>query len=315
MSESPLLVVTSHRMAAVMENFLPQLENAGWKVAVNLPKAQFFSASQLVAATAGATAVIVGDDQVSDAYLESVNKNLKLVVKWGIGTDAIDFGAAEKNGVEVKNTPGVFGGEVADLAMAYLLALSRKVIAVHNSLAHHAWPQPVGVSMEGKNLGIIGLGDAGRNLAKRAFGFGMHTKYFDPYVEGDPAGFAEPTDLARIFSDSDFVVLTCPSTEETRGMINRSSLEMMRSTAFLVNVARGDLVNEDDLTVALREGRISGAGLDVYQVEPLPASSPLREFENVIFGAHNGSNTQEALIRASALATQIVLTWQKGKWL
>ena len=311
MNNPPLLVVTAHRMKAVIRDFLPRLEEAGWVVRVDVPEKQSFSAPDLVRVTAGATAIIVGDDEVSVRYLESAPKQLRLVVKWGVGTDSIDADAAHEMGILVKNTPGVFGGEVADLAMAYVLGLSRGVVAIHNGVLEKGWPHKEGISLEGKTLGIVGYGDAGQNLARRGFGFGMRTIFFDPHVAAGEDLVAQASNLEDLVSEADYLVLTCPSTRETQGMINRERLHKMKPSAYLINVARGDLVNESELVSALREGVIAGAGLDVYQVEPLPDSSPLRQLDNVILGAHNGSNTREGLLRASAKATEIVLQWQR----
>ena len=309
--KSPQLVVTAHRMKGVMSNYQPILEKAGWQVEVNVPENQSFSSSELFDATKGATAIIVGDDEVSREYLESSRSTLKLVIKWGVGTDSIDKEVAAGFGITVMNTPGVFGGEVADMAMAYILGLSRNILVVDSGVRERNWPHPVGISLDGKVLGIIGYGDAGKNLEKRGVGFGMDIRFYDPYADLPPDATAIRSELDSLVQDADYLVLTCPSTPETRGMINRERLAQMKTSAFLSNVARGDLVEQASLELALASGEIAGAGLDVYEAEPLSATSALRGMKNVILGAHNGSNTQEALERASSVAARLVLDWQE----
>ena len=301
------VVVTARTMSRVVEPFQKELRANGWEVNIILPEGQAFSSGDLAEAGVGAEAMIIGDDEASEEFFSYVAPCLRLLVKWGVGTDSIDFRAAERFGVKVHNTPGAFSNEVADLALAYVLALSRGVVDTHLQVVRGAWPQNPGTTLSGKTMGLIGFGAIGQGTAHRAQAFGMDVLFYDPYFAGQiPPGCAD-RGRDQIFSEADFVVLACPSTAETRGIINSKSLALMKPSSFLVNVARGDLVIEDDLVAALNNGSLAGAALDVYQHEPLPSSSELRDFQNVIFGAHNGSNTLEGLMRASSMATEIVL--------
>ena len=305
------VLVTARTMSRVLSAFVPVLERAGWIVDCETPAGQRFAAEDLAGLAEGCHAMIVGDDELSPDFFARAPETLGLVVKWGVGTDSIDYLAAEAAGVRVFNTPRMFGAEVADLAMGYVLSLARNIVAVHSAVQAGVWPQPEGITLAGRTLGIVGFGDAGQSLARRAAAFGMDVIFSDPYFPANPEDDRR-REVAELFGEADFVVMTCPSTSETRGMVAQASLSLMKHGSFLVNVARGDLVVEEDLCDALASGQLAGAALDVFGEEPLPMSSPLRDQSSVIFGAHNGSNTRAGLLRASERATEIVIDWGGG---
>lgn len=168
------------------------------------------------------------------------------------------------------------------------------------------WPKVEGVTLAGARLGVVGFGAIGRAVARRGRGFDMEVVAFDPYVDDKSSDF-EMTSLETLLSTSRFVVLACPLTADTHHLINDERLKLMRPDAYLVNVARGPVVVEEALIEALRAGRLAGAGLDVFEVEPLPMDSELRSFPNVILGAHNASNTREGVVRASSTAVEFLL--------
>lgn len=305
-------MVTARRMSSVMEYFRHDLEDAGWEVVVVLPDGQYFDDQSLAKVCSGATAAIIGDDVANRNFFERV-PTLEVLVKWGVGIDSVDKVAAEESGVFFRNTPAVFGAEVADLAMAYVLSLARNLFPVHQGVIAGLWPQPIGISLEGRTIGILGFGNIGRQLAHRAEAFGMGILFFDPFVEKEEGVLwrkAESVDT--IFMEADFLVLTAPSTEMTRGIVGREHISLMKPSSFLVNVSRGDLVVESNLAEALRAGTIAGAALDVFEEEPLPLDAGLRQSPNIIFGSHNASNTIEGLVRASQVATDIVIGWSRN---
>jgi D-3-phosphoglycerate dehydrogenase len=249
--------------------------------------------------------IIAGDDELSSEFFEGAPE-LRTVIRWGIGMDSVDHEAARRHGVSVRNTPGVFGAEVADSAFGYILNLARGYIAVDAAVRNGEWPKREGVTLAGSRLGVVGLGAIGREIAKRANGFDMDVVAFDPFVESAPTGVSL-TDLETLLSTSRFIVLACPLTDTTYHLINADRLALVQPDAYLINVARGPVVVEADLTEALRSGGLAGAALDVFEVEPLPATSELRTFPNVILGAHNGSNTREGVTRASRTAVDFLL--------
>jgi len=293
-------------MSRVADSFVPNFQRQGWEVVVRVPEGQFFSAKELAQVCADSEVLITGDDEASDEFFRMVSPNLKLLIKWGVGTDSIDIDAANRAGIQVKNTPGVFSDEVADLALAYVLAVARQVVAVHIEMLDGKWSQVPGVTLAAKTVGIVGFGAIGRAIASRALGFGMNVLFFDPYFDGLPPSKCASMSFREVLAGSDFLVLACPSNSETRGIMDETAFRLMKSGSSLINVARGDLVVEKDLVATLMARRLFGVALDVYETEPLPKHSKLRQFPNVILGSHNGSNTSDGLMRASSVVAEIV---------
>jgi len=294
-------------MLSAMDEFRDRFEDAGIEV-VELEVVQQPSETELQGMIGDFDGMIAGDDPLTADVLEHSGR-LRIISKWGVGTDGIDTEAAAARGIEVTRTPNVFGEEVADVAFGYVVTLARQLHRLHGSVMAGEWMKYEGDSLAGRNLGIIGLGDIGRAVARRGSGFGMELLGHD-VVEPDAAtlgvGLA-PVSLSELLAASDIIVLCCPLTSETRHMINAETLAKTKRGVHLVNVARGPLIEEKALVDALRSGQVGAAGLDVFEEEPLPAGSPLREFEQCVFGTHNGSNTSEANLRASARAVDNVL--------
>jgi D-3-phosphoglycerate dehydrogenase len=290
-----------------MQVELPQhrdrIEAAGLTIVVPEFEGQAMTEEGLKAELPGAVAVIAGDDPFSAHVLESA-QDLKVLVRWGIGMDSVDHAAAAEAGIIVRNTPGVFGAEVADSAFGYMLLLARGHHLVDAGVRAGSWPKVEGITLAEQRLGVVGLGSIGAAVAARGVGFGMDVVGCDPIATCESA---RSVALDELLSTSRFVVLTAPLTPETHHLIDDAALSLMRRDAFLVNVGRGGLVDERALLRALSAGRLAGAGLDVFEVEPLPDSSPLRTFDSVVLGAHNGSNTREGVARASARAVDIVI--------
>jgi D-3-phosphoglycerate dehydrogenase len=308
------VLVTCAQMQAELPTHRARLAAAGYDVVAPPLVGQQFSAAELTAMMAGVVGIIAGDDELSRSFFEG-SPDLKVLIRWGIGMDSVDHAAAAEHNVVVRNTPGVFGGEVADSALTYMLLLARRHHAVDREVREGGWPKVEGVSLSGSTVGLVGLGDIGRAVVDRARGFGMDVRAFDPYVRPDlvPDGVGLDAELHDLLAASRFVVLTCPLTADTFHLIDAGALKAMRSDAYLVNVARGPVVDEAALVAALESGAIAGAGLDVFEIEPLPGGSRLRELDDVIVGAHNGSNTREGVARASARAVDILLDELVGR--
>lgn len=247
---------------------------------------------------------IIGDDPCTRAVLLAGKKGrLKALVKWGIGVDNVDFTACSELGIPVENTPYMFGDEVADLAMAYITNLSRFVIDVHMGVKKKEWLKPVGSSLKGKRIGIIGLGDIGMNIVERVAAAKMSIYAYDPfYTSSKGIVNFELLPWPKKIEELDYLVIACSLTKENKHMINQEVIGKFKKGIKIVNISRGPLINEYALYEGLKSGVISGAALDVYENEPLSDDSPLRSFEQIIFGTHNGSNTFEAVQRTSHLA-------------
>ncbi|MDA9574268.1 phosphoglycerate dehydrogenase [Porticoccaceae bacterium] len=243
---------------------------------------------------------IIGDDPATEeVFTVGKSGKLKAAVKWGIGVDNVDFSACKKLGIPVANTPGMFGAEVADLAMCYILGLARDAFFIDREIRKGGWPKPAGISLPGKTLGIVGLGDIGRNIAKRARAHELNIIGWDPYAKSVPdyikLGGAFPADVPSC----DFIVFACALTKDNHHLFNESILGVLKPGVRVVNVSRGPLIKESALLKGLTTGVISSAALDVFEVEPLAQTNELLTHPKCIVGSHNGSNTIDAVIRAS----------------
>ncbi|MEX0626066.1 MAG: phosphoglycerate dehydrogenase [Chloroflexota bacterium] len=253
--------------------------------------------------------MIAGDDPLTAEVLENAPR-LRVVSKWGIGLDSIDLRAAEQLGIRVTNTPDSFGDEVADVAIGYMVMLARQLHRIDRSVREGRWEKPQGISLAGRTLGIVGLGSIGRAVAVRGIAMGMNVighEIFEPNARRAAELGVQVLDLETLIADSDLVSLHCPLTDQNRHMIDAARLSRMRPGAYLLNTARGPLIDEAALIDALESGHLAGAALDVFEEEPLPTSSPLASMENVVLGSHNASNTREAVTRVNELAIENVL--------
>jgi D-3-phosphoglycerate dehydrogenase len=303
---APLILVTCRQMQVELPHHRQRIESLGYEViAPDLGSRQQFTAAELVEYGPRLVGIIAGDDELSAEFFDGT-PNLKTVIRWGIGMDSVDHAAARRCSVTVRNTPGVFGQEVADAAFGYILMLARGYLEVDSAVRRGEWPKREGITLAGSQLGIVGMGSIGQEIARRGDGFGMEVVGFDPLVTAAPDG-ATLVDLDTLLSTSRFIVLACPLTPETLHLIDADRLALMRPDGYLVNVGRGPIVCEPDLIDALKAGRLAGAALDVFEVEPLPMDSELRTLPNVVLGAHNGSNTREGVARASTRAVDFLL--------
>ncbi len=276
---------------------------------------------ELYAAVAGADAVVtLLHDRVDGALLDAAGPQLRCVANVAVGYDNIDVPAASERGVLVTNTPGVLTDATADLAMALILMATRRLGEGERAVrAGERWSWSMffmlGHSLAGKTLGVIGLGAIGRATAARARAFGMEIAYSNrrpapPEVE-QALGGARALELDELLPSSDVVSIHCPLTPETRHLIDGDRLARMRDTAYLVNTARGPIVDEAALAAALRAGTIAGAALDVFEHEP-DVHPGLLELENVVLIPHLGSATIETRTAMALLAAENVLEHLSG---
>ena len=276
--------------------------------------------SELIAFAQDAEALIVLLSNRIDAEVFSSLPKLKIVANLGVGVDNIDVSAATRHGVLVTNTPDVLTEATADLAWALLLAVARRIVEADQDLRREGFPgwtflpKHMGVDVCGRTIGIVGFGRIGQALAKRAKGFGMTILYYartrKPKVEEELGARFVP--LPELLRESDFVVLCVPLTPETRHLIGKNELSLMKREAILVNVARGPVVDEEALVWALKEGKILGAGLDVFEREP-EVHPELLTLRNVVLTPHIGSATWATRRRMAALAVDNVLAALRGE--
>lgn len=233
-------------------------------------------------------------------------EHLRFISVWGTGTDHVDFDAARARGITVSSTPGVNAHAVAEHTIALMLAIARKIPAMDSGVRAGQWPRAMLVQLEGKTLGVIGLGAIGSRVATLASAFGMRVL---ASTLGDDAGRAAAigarhVPLDELLRESDFVSLHLRLSEKTSGYLSSHHVALMKPSAFLVNTARGPLVDRDALVGALSNSRIAGAALDVFHEEPIPANDPLLALSNVVFTPHNAATTPEVIDRGLTQAVE-----------
>src|SRR5216683_3318897 len=249
--------------------------------------------------------LVRSETRVTEALLDSAPR-LRVIGRAGAGVDTIDVDAATARGIVVVNAPGGNAVAAAEHSLALMFALARRVAAADAALKRGEWLRSryIGSELSGKTLGLIGLGRVGSEVARRAQGLDMRVIVFDPYVPDEHVQRIglEPAELAELLASSDFVSLHVPLTEATRGILNAERIAAMRPSAFVINCARGGLVDEPALLAALDGGRLAGAGIDVFSTEPVPDDDPLPRHPKVVATPHLGASTVEA---QANVATQV----------
>ncbi|WP_416672066.1 phosphoglycerate dehydrogenase [Egbenema bharatensis] len=255
--------------------------------------------------------VIAGDDPFTAKVLKTGRAGrLRVLAKWGIGVDAIDLEAARDLGIFTSNTPNVFGDEVADVALGYTLMLARQLHKMDAAVRQGEWLKIQGTSLRGKVAGVIGVGSIGQAIVRRLRALGMEVLGYDVHpINPDfcQESQLQSVSLDRLFQDSDCILLACNLTPQNHHLLNAAAFAQMKDGVWIVNVARGGLVDESALIPAIERGKVGAAALDVFETEPLPADHPLTQFDQVICGSHNSSNTREAVLRVNQLAIDHVV--------
>lgn len=311
------VLVTCPPMLGLIDEFIPVAAERGMEL-VPAQVTQTLSEHELVELLPDFDGWIIGDDPATRRVFEAGRRGrLRAAVKWGIGVDNVDFVACRDLGIPITNTPGMFGAEVADVAVAFLIGLSRQLFQIDRGVREGRWLKPAGMSLAGKRVALVGFGDIGRNLARRLRAFDLNVVAYDPASHDDAGiGGVERAIWPARLDEADFVVFTCALTPANRHMFDAAAIARCKHGVQVINVARGPLIDEQALIAGLDEGRIAGAALDVFEVEPLPADSPLRKIPHCIFGSHNGSNTIEGVRRASNKALDLIFEalGTDGQW-
>lgn len=269
----------------------------------------------------GIDAMVVRLSKITREVFEAAD-NLKVIVRHGAGFDTVDLDAAKEFGVQVLYCPVANSTSVAELAMFYALHCSRNFKVVTRDFIDDYYKAKLRTpkcEIANKTIGLIGVGNIGSRVAKMAMGFDMKVMAYDPYkpAKDFPQGVEVVRDINRIFKESDFVSLHCPTTKVTREFITKEQLGMMKPTAFFINTARGQIVKEEDIYQACKDKVIAGAALDVLQQEPVDPKNPILYLENVIVAPHIGAATKEATDRASlhsAIGIHEVFEGKQPSW-
>jgi len=235
---------------------------------------------------------------------------LRLISIWGTGTDNVDLAAAQARGVRVTNTPGVSAVAVAEHTLALIMAVAKQIVTVDGQVRRGQWPRAMVPLLRGKVLGLIGTGAVGREVARLGRAIGMRVIAWTFHPAGNAAEWVE---LDEVFRQADVVSLHVRQSADTSGFIHRAHFELMKPGAIFINTARGSIVREADLIDALRSNRIAGAGLDVFEHEPLPTDSPFHSLPNVVLTPHAAGITPETTEAGLALAIENVFAFLAGR--
>ncbi len=258
--------------------------------------------------------VVVGVDTWNEEVFRLAPK-LKVMGRFGIGVDNIDLAAAKRHGIKVMNARGINADSVAEYAVALMLATLRSIVRIDRSTRGGQWERSMGHTIRGKKVGFVGFGAISQYTAKLLSGFGAELYAFDMYPNKEAAARLNVTitDFDAIIRDCDIISLHVPGTPETTRLIGKKQFDAMKRNAILINTARGQVVDEKALCEALKEGRIAGAGLDVYESEPTNKSNPLFALDNVVVGPHTAAETYETYDAVSVATAEAILDVMAGK--
>lgn len=272
------------------------------------------SENELVKACADAHGILARLGTISTRVIDSA-PYLRIIARHGVGVDAVDLAAATRRGVVVTTTGSENAAAVAEYTFALLLALVRNVLPADSGMRKGEWSREalVGMELDGRTLGIVGLGAIGRRVARLASCFGMRVLAFDPKIQDAQDPGIELTSLEDLLERSDAITLHTRLTSETARLIDARALARMKPGAYLVNTARGEVVDQAALIAALSSGALGGAALDTYEQEPLPVDSPLRRLSNVLLSPHVAGQTGGALVRVAISAAQAILDEFAGR--
>jgi D-3-phosphoglycerate dehydrogenase len=292
----PVILFSAPYMVPIVTRFQAVFDH--YRLKLILPDVHERLSEDEVLAFAGQfDGTICGDDHYSERVLNACSPRLRVISKWGTGIDSIDCDAAARLGIQVRNTPNAFTLPVSDSVMGYILAFARRLMWMDRAVKNGQWEKTPGRSLSECTLGVVGVGNIGKAVLRRGRAFGMKLLGNDIIPIG--AEFlaengVEMTSLKDLVLRADYISLNCTLNPTSRHILNREVLVLAKEGAVVINMARGALIDEAALITALAEGRIAGAALDVFEVEPLPQESPLRQMEQVMLAPHNSNSSPAA---------------------
>lgn len=293
----------------------PALQEAGFEVLPGNRDRNFWDESTLISELDGCCAVIAGSEPYTRSVIEGC-PYLRVIARTGVGFDAIDLAACDEHGVVVTTTPGVNHHSVAEHTIALLMGIARGFPDQDQRVRTGNWKRIERPRVMGTTIGVVGLGRIGRAVVTRARGLGMNVLGFEPYPDNEfcREWDVELTDLDSLLSRSDYVSLHNPLTPESHKMMNAERFAKMKAGSVFINTARGGLVDEPALIEALKSGHLRAAGLDVFDVEPLPTDSPLTQMNNVLLSGHVAGLDIESQRDTLTMAAETIIGLRNGEW-
>lgn len=295
----PTILFTAPYMIPLLPRYRPLLEGLGLQLIVPEVRERL-GEEELLGFAGQFEGTICGDDQYTLRVLEACSPRLRVISKWGTGIDSINREAAEKLGIQVRNTPNAFTLPVADTVLGYMLTFARRFPWMDHAVKAGVWEKIPGRSLGECTLGVVGVGKIGKAVIRRARAFGM-TLLGNDIIPIDPVFLTknrvEMTTLEDLLARSDFISLNCDLNPTSLHLIDTAALGHIKPSAVLINTSRGPVVDEHALIAALQASQLAGAALDVFEVEPLPSGSPLTRMDNVLLGSHNANSSPKAWAR------------------
>ena len=306
--------ISARTIPEVGQNALALLRSANCEIIIP-PKVGPLKASELLPQLVGMDAVLISPDEFNADVLGSREaSSLKIISRWGVGYDSIDIPAATKNGIVVAFTPGLLNETVADYTFALLFTMARRVHEADAMMRRGEWKLLWGGDIFGKTLGIIGCGRIGQAVARRAAGFNLRLLGYDvsPNPDAEKIG-VKFVPLEELLAQSDFISLHSALTPDNRGLLGEAQFSKMKTSAYVINTARGALIDDAALIRALQENRIAGAALDAFVKEPLPADHPFRGVPNLLLSPHQAPCGRETGERVSITSAQAIVDLMNGR--
>ena len=282
------VIISAPYMQKEIDRFIEELKNKNIDIFIPEVKERL-EEYDLLKIIEDVHGIICGDDRITEKVIDKAKK-LKVIVKWGTGIDSINKEYAESKGIKVFNTPNAFTEPVSDTVIGFMLCFARNIINSDKIMKQGKWEKIKGFTLQEKTLGIIGVGNIGRRVAEKAKVFGMKIIRNDIKKIEDPP--CKMVSLNELLEQADFVSINCDLNETSYHLINIEKLNLMKKDAIIINTARGPIIKEEDLILALKNKIIAGAALDVFEYEPLPEDSPLRKMDNVILSPHNSNSSK-----------------------
>ena len=309
----PKALIAPATLAGIDGPYLRVLRDAGFELIFPGLDHQMNEA-ELLPFLKGVPASLAGSEPYTRRVFEA-NPQLRVIARAGVGYDAVDVKAATEHGVAVCIAPGTNQDAVAEHTFTLILALAKDLINQHQGTRAGRWPRRSNLPLRGKTLGIVGLGRIGKAVALRGLAFGMPLLAYEPYPD---TAFVKQhgiplIPLDQLLRESDYVTIHVPLNEESRNLIDRRRLALMKPTAYLINTARGGLINEGDLLEALRAGKLAGAALDVFEQEP-PPITPLLELDNVVLTPHAAGVDTQSRDDMALSAARAIVALSRGEW-
>lgn len=308
------VLVTAPYMQMAIDRFRPLFEEKNIELVI-APKQERFEEEQLLEMVADVDGVICGDDRFTKRVLQAAPK-LKVLSKWGTGIDSIDQQGCKELGIIVANTPNAFSKPVADTVLGYILCFARRLPWLDRAVRQGQWLKIPGVALNECTLGVIGVGNIGKEVVRRAVAFDMRVLGND-LVEM-PCEFLAETGIEmitkeKLLEEADFISLNCTLNPASFHLISDTEFALLKSSAVLINTARGSIIDEPALIRALQNKQIAGAALDVFELEPLPSDSPLLQMDNVLLASHNSNSSLSAWEKVHQNTIRNLLDALEGK--